>query len=263
MEFEDSHVIKIDGREVIAGEPFRIFTMLVYLNTLSVKNGGATSFPWAVNGLEGEKVSSARERNPTSRKPLQLHSEWQSPQGYKFLPRVNTAVAWSNITNNINGDIVVDPRVVHSADRLTETHDDLMKYAVNVWGCNKAMCSDARRGTTSKKNATPGTDEFYESRKITKWGVRLLARINHGNLHPEDLICETCAGGLEGYNCTEESQLLLCEHAPVLQGKTMTCCDKGAICLDCFNRFWAQHGPYHSCEAVTDEEPWLCHRHRW
>eukprot|EP00922_Rhytidocystis_sp_ex-Travisia-forbesii_P061418 GHVS01091032.1.p1 GENE.GHVS01091032.1~~GHVS01091032.1.p1 ORF type:complete len:690 (+),score=125.88 GHVS01091032.1:460-2529(+) len=304
---------------VVAGEPFRIMTMLVYINGLTNKEGGETAFPWAVLG------------------PEEVHNDGRPvkfgrAQGARFRPTTNSGVLWSNITTNEEGQVVLDPRVIHSAERVT---GGTMKFAVNVWGCNKVVdettlhvaddsdfpflpstassSHDTKGGSRSGSSGSSKYKTSIETQQTSsKQGdtplqnnsiirarerVMTLARVQRAQTE-DDLFCETCGGGLEGFDVNRKEgrssvkvgfserhhlvvektegyfvyqiaspvkeqkpptkQLVMCEAR-----KNRRWCKAAAVCLPCFNELWAKKGPYQTCaDYAKSEEKWFCHQHR-
>eukprot|EP00922_Rhytidocystis_sp_ex-Travisia-forbesii_P061423 GHVS01091038.1.p1 GENE.GHVS01091038.1~~GHVS01091038.1.p1 ORF type:complete len:785 (+),score=88.96 GHVS01091038.1:178-2532(+) len=315
---------------VVAGEPFRILTMLVYINGLTKKEGGETTFPWAVLGPE-----EVHNRG----KPVKFNR----PQGARFRPAINSGVLWSNVTSNEEGQVVLDPRVIHSAERVNA---GAMKFAVNVWGCNKvvqdtafelvnhsdlsvlsslATTSNTKSAATNgskrdrKCKTNSGTGPKYDhpqnnndnnpstgqqagacnsdSNFVDREKVLCLARVQRPRVE-EDLFCETCGSGLEGFYLNPQegggsvaagvcatkhaiveksdgyfvfetcapvkeegrttSQLVMCEAKD-----NKKFCMAAAVCLSCYNKLWAKNGPYKTCADFNkSKDEWFCHNHR-
>eukprot|EP00921_Rhytidocystis_pertsovi_P024267 GHVQ01038999.1.p1 GENE.GHVQ01038999.1~~GHVQ01038999.1.p1 ORF type:complete len:426 (+),score=37.99 GHVQ01038999.1:890-2167(+) len=302
--YEDNHLIQVpmastnenvakrsrssaDGVQYIGGtsEPYRIFTCLVYLNSLQKKHDGCTHFPWAVCSPADESKS--------------LTEIFDRSQGSNFRPIANSAAIWSNVATNEQGEVVTDPRVIHSAMRLKGKAPSVMKFAINVWAGNqsdprgkekshgkKRRGASAADGNMRRKTPSvlslchyPTTEQemfcevcggcmnsWKEENKLSPGEVVLQRRSFNGDESldsclPHKVCYEFChedSGVMTPSRAERDSDLILCDFSE----NSKKHCDGGAICLNCYNRCYSTV-KWPSVEAYLESDSaWFCHRHR-
>lgn len=106
-DLKDSKDLSVD---VSKSSPFRLFTIFVYLNTISEDSGGATHFPFQ--------------------------------DQLKIQPQAGYALVWCNSDLSGGDHLRTRPRaeikMIHEGQAITKP--DTIKWGMNIWLCDSEVC---------------------------------------------------------------------------------------------------------------------------